>query len=76
MVQLPLRKTLFMTQAPLTNAVEENCPTCGYETSHTVSIQLRTESTKPNNAEFSRQPYRVSECQICGTETVRRMNNT
>ncbi|EJN58625.1 hypothetical protein HSB1_31030 [Halogranum salarium B-1] len=38
-------------------------------------MELRTESSKPENAEFSREPYRVSTCMECQTETTQRMNN-
>jgi hypothetical protein len=53
----------------------EACNDCGRDTPHTVSIELRTESDKRENAEFSREPYRITECMACGTETVLRMNN-
>ncbi|MFB6223577.1 MAG: hypothetical protein ABEH86_07895 [Haloarcula sp.] len=53
----------------------EDCSTCDRETPHAVRVQIRTESAEPENAEFSREPYRVSECQICGTTTATRMNN-
>jgi len=53
----------------------EPCETCGRETSHDVSIELKTESQKRENAEFSREPYRVATCRACGTELSIRMNN-
>ena len=53
----------------------EPCETCDRETSHDVSVELRTESEKRQNAEFSREPYRVAACRICGTERSIRMNN-
>jgi len=53
----------------------ETCPDCGRDTPHAVSVQIQTESTKTENAEFSREPYRVSECQVCGATTNTRMNN-
>lgn len=53
----------------------EDCSYCGRETPHEVSLEILTESRKPENAGFSREPYRVSECQVCGTRTVLRMNN-
>jgi hypothetical protein len=53
----------------------EDCDGCARETPHSVSIQLRTESTKEENAEFSREPYRVSECMHCGEQRILRMNN-
>ena len=53
----------------------EECPSCGHETPHEVSVEIMTESSSPKNAEYSREPYRVSECQVCGTESALRMNN-
>ena len=53
----------------------ESCENCGRETHHKVSVQIKTESTKRENAEFSREPYRVTECLVCGDVTSQRMNN-
>lgn len=53
----------------------ELCDNCGRETSHEVSVEIRTESKKRENAEFSREPYRVTRCQSCGEEKSQRMNN-
>ena len=55
--------------------MSEACSTCERTTPHDVSVQILTESTKEENAAFSREPYRVSECQVCGTTTETRMNN-
>ncbi|WP_262180381.1 DUF7835 family putative zinc beta-ribbon protein [Haloarcula laminariae] len=55
--------------------MSEACSDCGRDTPHAVSVQIQTESTKAENAEFSREPYRVSECQVCGATTSTRMNN-
>jgi hypothetical protein len=57
------------------DGVMEECDQCGRETAHTVSVTILTESEQPENAEFSREPYRVSECRVCGAETTLRMNN-
>jgi hypothetical protein len=38
-------------------------------------VEIRTESTKAENAEFSREPYRVATCVVCGDEDAVRMNN-
>lgn len=57
------------------DGMTEECEKCGRETPHEVSIELLTESTKEENAEFSREPYRVSTCRVCGTEMSVRMNN-
>lgn len=58
-----------------TDQFVEECEACGCETPHTVTIQLVTESTTQQNAEYSREPYRVSRCRICGQEAVLRMNH-
>lgn len=57
------------------DTMAEQCHKCGRETPHHVVVQIRTESTKEENAEFSREPYRVSTCRVCGTEEAIRMNN-
>jgi len=53
----------------------EYCPACDRETAHAVSLQIITESDEVDNAEFSREPYRVTECQACGEMEAVRMNN-
>jgi ribosomal protein L44E len=53
----------------------EYCPTCDRETAHAVSLQIVTESENMDNAQFSREPYRVTECQVCGETDAVRMNN-
>lgn len=55
--------------------VHETCEHCGQERPHEVSSKLRTESSTEENAEFSREPYRVAECTVCGMTTQTRMNN-
>lgn len=55
--------------------VLERCGECGEETEHGVSIDLVTESDKDRNVEYSREPYRVTECTVCGTRESRRMND-
>jgi transcription elongation factor Elf1 len=57
------------------NSMDEECPECGHETTHTVSVRILTESRKEENTEFSREPYRIAECLVCGHEKTRRMNN-
>lgn len=63
------------TKAPTDDAIAEDCPDCDRETPHEVSIEILTESRKEKNAEFSREPYRVSVCRQCGREETVRMNN-
>ena len=53
----------------------ELCENCGSKTPHEVYIEIRTESSKQENAEYSREPYRISRCMDCGTESAIRMNN-
>ncbi|MFH5802249.1 hypothetical protein [Haladaptatus sp. CMAA 1911] len=55
--------------------IVELCENCGRNTVHQISIEIRTESTKKENAEFSREPYRIATCQQCGRTTSQRMNN-
>ena len=57
------------------NGLTEYCDDCELETLHEVSVQLRTESRKEENRQFSREPYRVAECQRCGNRHSQRMNN-
>ena len=53
----------------------EYCGACAAETPHAVRVELRTESGKRENREFSREPYRVTVCETCGAEVTTRMNN-
>lgn len=53
----------------------EECDSCEQHTPHDVSVEILTESSKAENAEYSREPYRVSECRVCGSQTTLRMNN-
>lgn len=53
----------------------EHCEECERDTQHAVSVEIRTESGNPENAQFSREPYRVATCLGCGQETAQRMNN-
>ncbi len=53
----------------------ERCPACEAETDHEVSLELRTESTKAENARYSREPYRITRCLRCGERRSQRMNN-
>jgi len=57
------------------NGLTEYCEDCDLDTLHEVSVQIRTESLKSENAQFSREPYRVTECQRCGHRASQRMNN-
>jgi len=55
--------------------VMEFCPRCDNETPHNVEIELRSETTTGENAAYSREPYRVSECDTCGDVSATRMND-
>ncbi|WP_058366503.1 DUF7835 family putative zinc beta-ribbon protein [Haloparvum sedimenti] len=63
------------TQPSDPDVVREVCPECDRETVHDVSVEIRTESEKDENAQFSREPYRIVTCTECDTETATRMNN-
>ena len=63
------------TQPSDPDSVRENCTDCDGETLHDVRVEIRTESEDEENSEFSREPYRVSVCAVCGVETATRMNN-
>ncbi|MFB6137717.1 MAG: hypothetical protein ABEJ42_05175 [Halobacteriaceae archaeon] len=63
------------SQTPRSTELTERCEECAAETAHAVSVELRTESAESENAQFSREPYRVSECRACGATRARRMNN-
>lgn len=62
-------------QAATESDTFELCENCEAETPHDIHIGIRIESSKQENAEFSREPYRISTCVICGMESVIRMNN-
>lgn len=65
-----------MTRGPSTpDFTNEPCQACDRETKHAVWVEIRTESEASENAEFSREPYRVAVCTECGTEQTARMNN-
>lgn len=53
----------------------EGCRTCATDTPHTVSVEIRTENEEAEHSSFSREPYRITVCTVCGEETSRRMNN-
>ncbi len=53
----------------------EYCSRCERDTLHVVRVEIRTESDKRENAEFSREPYRLTRCLECDKETTLRMNN-
>jgi len=57
------------------DGLTEWCEGCSMDTIHDVSIQLKTESAASENAQFSREPYRVTECLDCGHRSSQRMNN-
>ncbi|MFB6254103.1 MAG: hypothetical protein ABEI06_05810 [Halobacteriaceae archaeon] len=64
-----------MASKNLKSEMEEECSQCEQNTPHDIAVKIETESSKNENAEFSREPYRVAECQICGNTQKQRMNN-
>jgi formate dehydrogenase assembly factor FdhD len=55
--------------------VTEECSECDHDTAHEATVELRTENPDSENASFSREPYRVSECTVCGHTSTERWNN-
>ena len=63
------------TTSRVDNSRSEYCPSCGSNQPHDVSITLRTENEESANAAYSREPYRVAVCRVCGRQSERRMND-
>ncbi|WP_227376666.1 DUF7835 family putative zinc beta-ribbon protein [Haladaptatus halobius] len=61
--------------SPQAEGVVEHCENCSRETTHRVSIEIRTENERANTSAFSREPYRVSTCVTCGERISQRMND-
>lgn len=57
------------------DGMTERCDDCDMDTLHQVNVQIKTESSGSENAHYSREPYRVKECQQCGERSSQRMNN-
>lgn len=74
-IEARVASSTMATQPSDLDGVTEQCSDCASETIHKVRVELRTESSKEENAEFSREPYRVTTCQECKRETIQRMNN-
>ena len=55
-----------------TSEFDEECDDCGRETPHEVRVEVQSENPESS---FSREPYRVAECQVCGETEEVRMNN-
>lgn len=55
----------------------ESCTGCGEDTEHQVRLQILEENNSPDreSRSFSREPYRVSKCAVCGETERVRMNN-
>lgn len=61
------------TSEPSSGRLEE-CGECERETFHAVGVEIRTENPDHENASYSREPYRVTECAVCGHSEAVRMN--
>lgn len=70
-----LDRRVMATTEDSIDGMTEHCDACGIDTLHEVNVQILTESSKTENAHYSREPYRVKECQRCGERTSQRMNN-
>lgn len=55
--------------------VTEECGDCERETVHEISVELRTENPDSVYATFSREPYRIAECDVCGATSEVRLND-
>jgi hypothetical protein len=64
-----------MAQLNSGDPVREQCSTCDEERAHEVAIELLVESETEENQKFSREPYRIAECHVCGATTKLRLNN-
>jgi hypothetical protein len=58
------------------DGLTEHCERCERETLHQVSVQIMAENDTGQNAEYSREPLRVAECQRCGGREIQRMNDS
>jgi len=56
-------------------AMTEDCENCDRPTPHHVEVRILRESNSGENVAYSREPYRISECTICGQERTIRMND-
>ncbi|WP_458189310.1 DUF7835 family putative zinc beta-ribbon protein [Haladaptatus sp. NG-WS-4] len=63
------------TKQPELGETVEQCENCTSKTQHRVSVEIITESDEAENAEYSREPYRVTECVRCGRSSQQRMND-
>lgn len=64
-----------MKSKPQNTEQREHCDSCRSETPHAVGIEIRTENEQAEHSSFSREPYRVTTCAICGEQTSIRMND-
>ena len=71
----PLVASTMATTTTDIDGLTEECDDCDRQTPHTISVKILTESTQAENAQYSREPYRISECDVCGTVERTRMNN-
>jgi ribosomal protein L37E len=63
-----------MATSPLLQ--RENCTSCGQQTKHAVTLEIRQEGDSgADDVVYSREPYRVTICRRCGTEQGQRMND-
>ncbi|MEE6211045.1 hypothetical protein U3A55_12910 [Salarchaeum sp. III] len=54
---------------------DEPCPVCDATTTHAVAIELRQECPDGDNSAYSREPYRVTECTVCGASRASRVRS-
>ncbi|MGB9986682.1 hypothetical protein [Salarchaeum japonicum] len=54
---------------------DEPCPICEATTQHVVTIEVRQERPDGENCAYSREPYRVTECTVCGDSRASRVRS-
>lgn len=67
-------RAIMATTSPHAGVVEF-CEACDEDVPHSVQIELRFENDASENAAYSREPYRVTECLDCGSVNAVRMND-
>lgn len=71
---LHIERMMTSTDTDIDDLIKQ-CKDCEQQTPHIASLKILTESPTHENAQYSREPYRVCECQVCGASEQTRMNN-
>lgn len=57
------------------DSMRERCATCDEVRAHEISIDLLVGSEDGADQNYSRDPYRIAECQVCGSTTKVRLTS-